>query len=214
MRPCIALLATLAAFVATGLQTSAGRPPADRAGAADKTAVFCLAREEKCWVAYGYSLTSDAWTPFRSPECLAPRRAVRWAEGAPGIVILDADKNCAGLFFDADTLQWKSVPEAPSGNAPQEAGRFVEFVDRKLVVWGLRQGPPHGAELDLRTLSWRPMPDAPVQVGYRCRHAASATKVFFLGRLFGCGFQASRTWEPDSDGCALRRVKELLERDP
>jgi hypothetical protein len=153
------------------------------------------------WVACRYSFQRQKWETWKSPRAGIPNRKACTAVGDDSAAVLDPNLKYSGWLFDLSTKAWKAVPESPIGGRRISGDPIMlAFAKRRLVVWGTT-GPAQGAVLDIDTMQWTPLPNAPIQPRFRAPCVVVGEKFIVWGGYFnelqdGAIFDLSRfAWE-------------------
>jgi hypothetical protein len=135
------------------------------------------------WAVYRYSPAKREWLTWKSPATPLPRKGFP-AVGPKAAVAIDPDARYSGWLFDLETHKWTQVPESPLVRDSVMDPIVVAFVGESLVVWGYTRPPLHGAVLNLKTMKWAPMAEAPIKRRFRAPYGVIGKKVIVWGGYF------------------------------
>jgi hypothetical protein len=193
--------------------TRAG-PEADGAPPAPVTDPVSVAWEKAC-VVHRFSPETGEWSTSTGPRSVLPLKVIP-VVGPHAVAALDPPRGCSGWLFDLHTERWTAIPRSPV--ISQRAGMdptTAAFVGDRLVVWGQIFRPagdqPQGAVLDTKSMTWRPMPNAPVVPRYRCVTAVIGDRLLLWG---GYGPLAPDRIGPLGDGAVYDAVKDVWDTIP
>lgn len=134
------------------------------------------------WVAAWWA--DEEWKTFRIDGSKLHRGLA--PVGAAGVAVLDPARSYAGWFFDPASGRSVKIPPSPKSGSSQILDAIpAAVVGRRLVVWGVGDGPPHGAVLDLTAMQWNEAPEAPIAPRYRALVAPVGNRLVVWGGYSG-----------------------------
>jgi N-acetylneuraminic acid mutarotase len=96
--------------------------------------------------------------------------------------VLNPWQQFSGWLFDLHAQRWTPIPVSPIPGGTNNLDPITAaFLEGQLVVWGLTKGPPHGAALDVETMRWKPIAEAPINVRVRALAQPIGEKLYVLG---------------------------------
>jgi len=138
------------------------------------------------WVLQRYSLARNEWTTFKSRPVQRPVPAGAAAAvitGETGIVVVGSKWRSGAWLFDFAESKWRQFPESVASALKGTGSDVGTFVGPRLILWGMCQRSPHGSVLNVKTLEWTRLPDAPVASRNSCAHALIGDKFVVWGGI-------------------------------
>src|SRR5688572_861906 len=220
----LSLLSLFLVFVVQSLNIAAADAKADkeqgRAQAAPAEArkpvndPVCLGWQDGSWIVHRYVPSNANWSSWPSPPSTLPKKAVH-AVGAHAVAVLDPRQQFSGWLFDLHTQRWTPIPISPIPGGTNNLDLITAaFLEERLVIWGLTKGPPHGAALDIETMRWKPIADAPINLRVRALARATGNKLYVWSG-FGPGSPLNNgSYGPQNDGAVYDAQLDKWQRLP
>jgi hypothetical protein len=122
-----------------------------------------VGHQNGAWAVYRYEPGPNVWSMWKSPQSPLPPKAFTGV-GPHAAAVVDPKNRFAGWLFNLDAQTWSPLPLSPlAGSGSNGDPHVVTFIGDSLLLWGWNRQPPHGAILDLKTMQWKVMADAPVR---------------------------------------------------